>query len=108
MANWYCNSPLCDWSGELNPVDLCPKCRVANCSPRVIRCPINGEKLHPKALVAAFPRRFMIEGRKTGFQPVPGVTWPADRAKQALAEFRSMLRYRHHDLQLIEVPETAR
>ena len=49
-------------------------------------------------------RRFMIEGRKTGFQPVPGVTWP----KQALAEFRSMLRYRHHDLQLIEVPETAR
>lgn len=108
MANWYCNSPLCDWSGDLNPVDLCPKCRVANCSPSVIRCPINGDQLHPKAqadLIAR--RRFTIECRRTGIQPFPGLTWSGDSAQRSLERLRALRRFRNHDLQLIEVPEPA-
>lgn len=51
MANWYCDSKFCNWSGETNEGGfLCPSCKVSKISPVVIRCPIEGTKLHPKAV----------------------------------------------------------
>lgn len=52
-------------------------------------------------------RRFTIECRRTGIQPLPGATWSGDAAQRSLARLRALRRFRNHDLQLIEVPEPA-
>lgn len=63
MAYWYCNSNQCDWSGDQHDgAAMCPCCKVATVSPGVIRCPVDGEKLHPKRVALISRQESVSQG----------------------------------------------